>query len=43
MGRNLATLELQIIVASILHRFDFVLEDPDAEVRLFPRPIDIRT
>ncbi|KAJ7065052.1 cytochrome P450 monooxygenase [Mycena amicta] len=29
VGRNLATLELQIIVASILRRFHFVLEDPE--------------
>ncbi len=32
VGRNLASLELQIIVSSILRRFDFVLEDPAAEV-----------
>ena len=32
VGRNLASLELQIIVSSILRRFDFVLEDPDANV-----------
>ncbi|KAJ7038031.1 cytochrome P450 monooxygenase [Mycena alexandri] len=29
VGRNLASLELQIIVASILRRFHFVLEKPD--------------
>ncbi|KAK0203125.1 cytochrome P450 monooxygenase [Desarmillaria ectypa] len=29
IGRNLANLELQIIVASILKRFHFVLENPD--------------
>ncbi|KAK0192825.1 cytochrome P450 monooxygenase [Armillaria mellea] len=32
VGRNLASLELQIIVSSILRRFDFVLEDPAAEL-----------
>ncbi|KAK0449729.1 cytochrome P450 monooxygenase [Desarmillaria tabescens] len=32
VGRNLASLELQIIVSSILRRFHFVLEDPDAEL-----------
>ncbi|KAK0495831.1 cytochrome P450 [Armillaria luteobubalina] len=30
VGRNLASLELQIIVSSVLRRFDFVLEDPSA-------------
>ncbi|TFK73345.1 cytochrome P450 monooxygenase [Pluteus cervinus] len=29
VGRNLAYMELQIIVASILRRYDFVLEHPD--------------
>ncbi|KXN92561.1 Benzoate 4-monooxygenase [Leucoagaricus sp. SymC.cos] len=29
VGRNLASLELLIIIASIMRRFDFVLEDPD--------------
>ncbi|KAK0445955.1 cytochrome P450, partial [Desarmillaria tabescens] len=29
IGRNLAMLELQIIIASILKRFHFVLENPD--------------
>ncbi|KAJ7211186.1 cytochrome P450 monooxygenase [Mycena pura] len=29
VGRNLATLELQIIIASILRRFHFVLEKPE--------------
>ncbi|KAK7039649.1 cytochrome P450 monooxygenase [Favolaschia claudopus] len=29
VGRNLASLELQIIVASILRRYHFVLENPD--------------
>jgi benzoate 4-monooxygenase len=33
VGRNLAFLELQIIVGSIMKRFHFVLEDPDAPVR----------
>ncbi|KAK0452448.1 cytochrome P450 [Armillaria borealis] len=32
VGRNLASLELQIIVSSILRRFHFVLEDPAAEL-----------
>ncbi|KAJ7512874.1 cytochrome P450 monooxygenase [Mycena galericulata] len=32
VGRNLASLELQIIVASILRRFHFVLEKPDEPV-----------
>ncbi|GJE93716.1 cytochrome P450 monooxygenase [Phanerochaete sordida] len=29
VGRNLASMELLIILASILRRYDFVLEDPD--------------
>ena len=29
VGRNLAMLELQIIVSSILRRYHFVLENPD--------------
>ena len=29
VGRNLAMLELQIIIASIMRRYDIVLEDPD--------------
>ena len=33
MGRNLANLELLVIVASIFHRYEFVLEDQTAEVR----------
>ena len=33
MGRNLANLELLVIVASIFRRYEFVLEDPTAEVR----------
>ncbi|KAF7325708.1 Cytochrome P450 monooxygenase [Mycena kentingensis (nom. inval.)] len=32
VGRNLASLELQIIVASIMRRFHFVLEFPDQEL-----------
>lgn len=35
MGRNLASLELQIIVASIMRRYHFVLERPEQEVRFF--------
>jgi len=33
LGRNLAALELQIIIGSIMRRYDIVLEDPDFEVR----------
>ena len=33
VGRNLANLELLVIVASIFRRYHFVLEDPDMEVR----------
>ena len=33
MGRNLANLELLVIVASIFRRYEFVLEAPTAEVR----------
>lgn len=32
VGRNLAFLELQIIIASILRRYDFILENPDEPV-----------
>ena len=32
VGRNLAILELQMIVASLLRRYEFVLENPDEEV-----------
>ncbi|KAF4618517.1 hypothetical protein D9613_010014 [Agrocybe pediades] len=32
VGRNLAFLELQIIIASILRRFEFVLQDPDQKL-----------
>jgi benzoate 4-monooxygenase len=35
VGRNLASLELQIIVASILRRFHFVLAKPGQKVRFF--------
>ncbi|RXW15522.1 hypothetical protein EST38_g10327 [Candolleomyces aberdarensis] len=34
LGRNLAFLELQIIIASIMRRYDIVLEDPDFIVGL---------
>ena len=34
VGRNLANLELLVIVASIFRRYEFVLEDPAVEVRL---------
>ena len=34
MGRNLANMELLIIVASLFRRYHFVLEDPDKEVRV---------
>lgn len=34
VGRNLASLELQIIVASILRKFHFVLEKPGNPVRV---------
>ena len=33
VGRNLASLELLVIVASIFRRYEFVLEDPEGEVR----------
>lgn len=42
VGRNLASLELQIIAASILRRFHFVLEKPEEPVSTFtllPCPI----
>ncbi|KAI0765297.1 cytochrome P450 monooxygenase pc-bph [Fomes fomentarius] len=32
VGRNLASLELLVIVASIFRRYEFVLEDPNAEL-----------
>lgn len=34
VGRNLASMEMLIIIASILRRFDFVLEYPEKPVRL---------
>ena len=34
VGRNLANMELLIIVASLFRRYHFVLEDPDKEVRV---------
>lgn len=34
VGRNLAMLELQIIIASILKRFHFVLENPDEVLKV---------
>ncbi|KAF7319086.1 Cytochrome P450 monooxygenase [Mycena chlorophos] len=33
VGRNLASLELQLIIASILRRFHFVLEHPEEELQ----------
>jgi len=33
VGRNLAFLELQIICASILRRYEFVLQSPDQELK----------
>ncbi|KAL0959891.1 hypothetical protein HGRIS_011559 [Hohenbuehelia grisea] len=38
VGRNLAYLELQIIVASILRRYNFVLENPDQPGTILYRP-----
>lgn len=35
VGRNLANLELLVIVASIFRRYHFVLEDPSAPVSFF--------
>ncbi|KAI5887036.1 cytochrome P450 [Schizophyllum commune H4-8] len=32
VGKNLATLELQIIISSLLRRYHFVLENPDMEL-----------
>lgn len=34
VGRNLATLELHIIIASILKRFHFVLEKPEEPLQV---------
>jgi hypothetical protein len=33
VGRNLASMELLIIISSILRRYDFVLQEPDEPVR----------
>jgi benzoate 4-monooxygenase len=33
VGRNLATLEMTIIIASIFHRYEFVLDYPGQKVR----------
>lgn len=38
VGRNLASMELLIIIASILHRYDIILESPDQEVCLKMSP-----
>ncbi|KAK0466882.1 cytochrome P450 monooxygenase [Desarmillaria tabescens] len=35
IGRNLANLELQIIIASIFRRFNFVLENPDEKLQVY--------
>lgn len=35
MGRNLASMELLIIISTIMRRYSFVLEDHDKPVRLF--------
>jgi benzoate 4-monooxygenase len=32
VGRNLAILELQLIIASMMHRYEFVLQDPEDQV-----------
>lgn len=34
VGRNLASMELLIILASIMRRYDIVLEDPNLIVRI---------
>ena len=34
VGRNLANLELLVIIASVFRRYEFVLEEPNAEVGL---------
>lgn len=33
VGKNLATMELKLIIASVFRRFDFVLEHPERPVR----------
>ncbi|KAH8113979.1 cytochrome P450 monooxygenase pc-bph [Phellopilus nigrolimitatus] len=35
VGRNLASMELLVIVASVFRRYEFVLEEPDKPVRVF--------
>ena len=35
VGRNFAVLELQIIIASLMRRYDIVLEKDDQKVTLF--------
>ncbi|KAK0466865.1 cytochrome P450 monooxygenase [Desarmillaria tabescens] len=43
IGRNLASMELQIIIGSILRRFHFVLENPDEIAKGFVRkPVTCR-
>ncbi|KAJ7463301.1 cytochrome P450 monooxygenase [Mycena latifolia] len=42
VGRNLASLELQIIVASLLRRYHFVLENPEEPVRVSVFPPALR-
>ncbi|EMD34717.1 hypothetical protein CERSUDRAFT_116910 [Gelatoporia subvermispora B] len=46
VGRNLANLELLIIIASILHRYHFVLEDPekhfDTREGFLRKPVECR-
>lgn len=38
VGRNLASMELQIIISSIFRRYDFVLEEPGKSVRTLLDP-----
>lgn len=38
IGRHLATMELSVCIATIFHRFDFALENPDVEVRVTSLP-----
>jgi len=40
VGRNLASMELLIIIASIMRRYDIILESPDQEVCLKISPRD---
>ena len=37
IGRNIAFLELQVTIASIIHRFDLEMKDPDKEVPMVER------